>query len=193
MIKTRQHSGFTLVELVIAMVLTSMIMVGMGIVIKASFVGRIDTEAQSDLQLTGQTVASRIARDVRTSASASFSSNTLTLIPTDTSTYAQITYSLSGSAMVMRLTSSATGSVTSVVLLGGTDDPVTCNSFDAVLRSRTIMEDHDDDSDTAEISVTYTTLVAITLQLSCDGKTSEVSASSTLRRNVLKVRNASGL
>ena len=164
--------GVTLVELLLAIILTAMLMVALAAVLDASLTTDRMNRTTADAHQIGRLLTERISRDLRKAGDASYRTNGVRIFPADTTgtlEWVEYRYHNSGSYqgdLVYRIRDN--GSTTTYVILDNADD-VTCTAF-----ARTIT-----DNDSGEAA-----MVSVRLTLDSSGETYQFMASGSLRANL---------
>lgn len=165
-----RQTGFSLVELLIAMALLALLMVSIATAVHASFKSYETNERIAAATQATRTVLGRMMQEVRTASDVECTSMELTIYPPeDDSSADKLQYSLEAGALIYRRW---VGTSVSVHTLLGGDDDVTVNSF-------TVFAETDDDGEGGTIVKSVT----VSLSISVGDETLPVTTSAALRKN----------
>lgn len=168
--KFTSKSGFSILELLIALTLMAALLTSVGIAMKASFQSYSENEKIAAATQAGRSVLGRITNDIRTAEAVDSTSTQVSIIPPDNAEGVQlIQYEFDGGTLYYRRT--VNGTTTSYVLLGGNDD-VTVSSFNV---DREVGVDWQGNNCTKSITLQVTFVV--------DDRTLSLTASADPRRN----------
>ena len=164
------RSGFTLVEMLLALALGAMLLGSMGAAMKALLDGYQANDRIASVSQAARATLDHMMSDVRTASTVESTSSAMTITPAGQPTV-QIQYQLDSDGKLYYRKTIAGGGTTSSVLLGGTG-LVGVNTF-AVAPLR--LQD--------DLGQWYTSAVTVRLVLQCGNETLAMTASACPRRN----------
>lgn len=126
--KRRQTKpGFTVAEMLLALVVSAMLLTAIATAMHASLLSYKENEQIAAATQTARAVLNRMTRDIRTARAVSHTGDLLRIIPPEDGGIAEIQYERDGSEMIYRVTKED-GTQSSYPLVADTDD-VTISSF----------------------------------------------------------------
>lgn len=163
-------SGFSLVEVLLAITLVALLLLSVGVALQASFDSYRENEKIAAVTQAARSALGRMTREMRNAEALSADSTSVTILPPGgDDSPDQIRYELSDGTLYYRLTEDSTE--TEYVLLGGSSG-VSVTSFDVA---------HQMGVDSEGTPCVKT--VTVKMQLNVDGQSHTVSASVSPRRN----------
>ena len=171
---TARHArhAFTVVEMLVALIVTALLLTAIAMVMHASLFSYKENEQIATVTQTARSILGRMSRDIRTAQAISYSGGLMTIIPPDNgSGISQIQYELSGSTLIYRVTKSGVETTQNLVAPG---DDVNINSF-------AITEETGHDWQ----GLDCTKSLALTVVFTMDGKDYPFTATARPRRNIV--------
>ncbi len=176
----RNRSGFTLIEVMLAVTITALLLAAIATAMHASLMSYTVNEKAAAVTQTSRSVINRLVRDVRTADAILSTANSLTIIPPiDGSGITEIQYDFSGGELLYRVTKNGTPSTYVLIEAPDQGDGPGVGSFD-VLREVGVREVWDGNE---WVDSEYTKSVTVRLVLQMDGQPFGVTATSAPRRN----------
>ncbi len=173
----RNRSGFTLIEVMLAVTITALLLAAIATAMHASLMSYTVNEKAAAVTQTSRSVINRLVRDVRTAQAVDSTTNSLTIIPpVDGSGITEIQYDFSGGELLYRVTKSGTQSTYVLIEAPDQGHGPGVGSFDIL---REVGERLDSEGNPQE----YTKSVTVRLVLQMDGQPFGVTATSAPRRN----------
>jgi len=170
----RQH-GFTLAEMLMALIILSALLTAVGVAIHAAMVNSAENADIAAATQAARVVVNRVARELRTAAAVDpyAGSDVVKIVPPAESDFSEVRYEYNASSQSL-LYKTTTGAGTQTQTLLGGDDGVKVLSFYALFEIGPNWE-----------GVDCTKSATIYLTFEVDGQTLSVTASAAPRRNQL--------
>ena len=171
MTRPNRNHGFTLAEMLLALVISAMLLAAIATAMHASLMSYKENEKVSTVTQTARSILSRMTRDIRTAEAINYIPGVLTIIPPDVGSDVTIQYTQTGSGLSYRITKD--GVSTTQALVAGTDD-VQIDSF-------TVTEETGLDWE----GYTCTKSLAMQIVFLIDGQRFPIAATARPRRNIV--------
>lgn len=165
-----KHSGFTVAEMLVALVISAMLLAAVAVALHAWLFSYEQNEQLAAVTQTARAVLNRMTREIRTAQAIDYSGGLLTILPPDDgSGISQMKYENTGSELIYSVTKD--GDESSYDLVADTDD-VQVSSFSIT-------------QETGQDSEGYDCCKSLTIQivLQVDGKEMPYTATARPRRN----------
>jgi prepilin-type N-terminal cleavage/methylation domain-containing protein len=165
----QRRTGFTLVEVLLAMALLAMLLTAIAVAVQAAMQGYRENERVAAVTQAARSVLARMMREIRTADEVDTTATSISILPPeDGSGITLIRYTWNNGELTYHQT--IAGVTTSEVLLGG-DRTVSAQSF-------TVSRETGTDG-----PVVYTKSVTATITFAADRRRLAVTASADVRRN----------
>ena len=174
----RNPSGFTLIEVLLAVTITALLLAAIATAMHASLMSYTENEKSASVTQTARSVINRLVRDVRTAQAVNSGDNLLVIIPPDDgSGVTEIHYEFSEGQLLYRTISG--GPMTTYVLIDSPEEAdrssAGVTSFDVLREIGQVWDGND--------WVDCTKSVTVRLVLDVDGQPFGVTATAAPRRN----------